>query len=59
MMDPGLRESLLLTEEEAKANKDLIDYDGRQHALLIAENISLEVLRKIQDKKMEIDIEDE
>tara|TARA_B110000285_G_C14881545_1_gene494158 strand:- start:205 stop:675 length:471 start_codon:yes stop_codon:yes gene_type:complete len=57
MMDPSLRDCLLMTDEEAKANKDLINTDGRQHALLIAENISLEVLRKIQDKKLEIDLE--
>ena len=57
MMDPSIRDCLMLTDEEAKKNKDLIDFDGRQHALLLAEDISLEVLRKIQDKKMEIDIE--
>ena len=38
-------------------NKAVLKAEGRGHELLDAEEISLEILRKIQDKKYEIDIE--
>lgn len=38
-------------------NTLLVDIDRRAHLFLQAENISLEIVKKIQDKKMEIDIE--
>jgi hypothetical protein len=45
-----------LTPTEASKNKDLISLDSRHNELLDTENITLEILRKIQDKKYEIDL---
>lgn len=43
--------------DEVKEDKSLFPIEAMGHSLLEKENISLEVLRKIQDKKLEIDIE--
>lgn len=49
------QEKYILTKEEA-SKRDLINIDSRSNELLETENITLEILRKIQDKKYEIDI---
>lgn len=53
------REKYIKPLEDANENKDLLDIDfcgGAGHLLLDTEKISLEILRKIQDKKFEVDI---
>ena len=49
------QEKYILTKDEA-SKRDLINIDIRSNELLETENITLEILRKIQDKKYEIDI---
>ena len=56
-MDPLFKKQILMSQEEAANNKDIIEFEWRSHELLDVEGISLEILRKIQDKKYEIDLE--
>lgn len=43
--------------KDRSGNKALVNWDVQGQLILDAEGISLEIIRKIQDKKMEIDLE--
>ena len=50
-------ESLIMREEDAEGNKKIIINKPRYYGLLEQHGITIEELRKIQDKHYEVDIE--
>ena len=60
LIDQKVLDEILLDEKEMDHKfKDwsMINIDSRGYELLEKENITLEILRKIQDKKFEVDLE--